>query len=285
MATTIQNNSVGNLSNMTGLDEAELAKRAEQMVDVKTGKISALSALDAALVEAQLGTSGANMDAFTAAGSASVNPHAIDDPTQAFTANQAMGGFAPEAPPPPSIGGPQATLEKAAKSGGSKMSGFCGGGNYSPPPPPPAAAPPPPPPPAVTSPETPKAPPPVGAAPPSEDQPSTGSNSSDRGTPAPVVAQSTGTKRAMMNGFLDGAGGSPGLPSAGAPTASTAPAAGPSTADVDEASSDLDSDSTNIQFEVLKMQMQKMQQGQDALSNVISAMADEAKTAINNVKA
>ena len=81
-----------------------------------------------------------------------------------------------------SIGGPQATLEKASKSGAKKVSGFCGGG--APPARPPPAAPPPP---AVSSPENAKAPP-VVAAPPARTSPAprrTRPRRSRRRSPAP----------------------------------------------------------------------------------------------------
>ena len=85
--------------------------------------------------------------------------------------------------------------------------------------------------------------------------------------------------RVRRSGFgLDGSGGAP----TGAPAAS---ASGPSAGQFASAASDLDGNSNNMKFEILKMQIQKMTQIQDAMSNVISTMSDQGMTAIRNAKA
>jgi hypothetical protein len=251
------------LSNMSGLSEAELQRRAESLVNVGTGKIDALSALDAAL--AGLTTlDKPSMESFTAAGSASLDVHAIDDPVQAYTQQKAMAGFAPEGVQAPSLGGPAAMLEKMGKSGASKMNGFCCECGC------------PPPKPAVSSPERGSSP--VAAAPqaPSRDQPS---------TPANTVAPSRATPQARRTGFgLDGSQGNPNDPNPSATPA--APSSGPSAADVQASQSQVDDiGSTDIQFEIIKNKMQQMSQIQDMMSNVVSSMHDQGMTAINNSKA
>ncbi len=263
--------SLNHLKNMTGLSEAELQRRAEQMVDVKTGKIAALSALDAALVQSSMGQT-ATMASFTAAGSASLDVHTIEDPAHAFTHSQPFAGFAPEPPPAPAIGGPQGQLEKASRAGGKKITGFCG--CHCPPPPPCEPEPPP-----VFSPEgganhvaTP--PPSQDATPPQTAAPA------PQTPPAPEVTPRAHITAQMRTGFgLDGAGGAP---NGDAPATSSQ---GPSAADLTGAKSDLDAGSSDMQFEILKMQIQRMSQVQDAMSNTINAMTEEGMTAIRNAKA
>ena len=273
-------NAVSNnaLSNMSGLSDAELQKRAQSLVDVKTGKISALSALDAALADATNVSGGqAAMANFTAAGSMSIDVHAIDDPLSAFNnGNKAMDGFAGEPPPPPQIGGPQAQLEKASKSGAKKMTGFCG---CCPPPAPPPA----PPPPAAVSPEKPS---PVAATPPAAAAPEAPA------VPAPARDQPTAptapgrvVPQGRRSGFgLDGSAGNPTTPNNTATTPSSS-TTGPTNADIVGAQSEVDSGSSDMQFEILKMQVNRMSQIQDMMSNVVGAMSDEAMGAIRNVKA
>jgi hypothetical protein len=251
---------------MSGLSEAELAKRAEQLVDVKTGRIDALSALDAALVAVSGGGQKATVDSFNALAAATASPHVIEEPSHQYTHGTPKAGFAPEPPQPPSIGGPAATLEKAGKAGASKMSGFCGG--ISQPPPPPAPPPPEPAKPQPFSPETPNAPTPQ-AAPLTQDVSSAPVAATP--TPARPTATSTGPSR---RGFIDSsAGGS--APKAGS--------SGPSKADIAAAQGSVDS--TNIQFEMIKMQVQKMAEVQNAMTNVLAAMQEQAMTAIRNSKA
>ena len=261
-------NNLANLSQMTGLSQAELAKRAEQLVDAKTGKVSALSALDAALAQALLG-SGPTMESFTAAGAASARPHTIDEPVQAFSHAQPMAGFAPEAPAPPSIGGPAALLEKAAKLGAGRISGFCGS-CYQPP--------------AVNAPEggnnggggvvvvSPPASQVSPPAPPASSSPPAVSPLGFATSSAPVSL--------AKKGF------------AGAPPATTGAAAGGqapsnSTIGTDTAAvqGQLDTGSMAIQFEVLKNQMARMAEMQNLITNTMSAMHEQAMTAIRNVKA
>lgn len=262
-----------NLAHMTGLSEAELQRRAEQLVDIKTGKIRGLSALDAALVDAAIADGKA--PAFQAV--ATADPHAIDEPTHAYTHGVPMAGFAPEAPQPPSIGGPLAQLERQAKTGAHKIEGFCGG--YAPPAPPPA-----PPPRAISNPESPSAPgspsapevpaPPAVTAPPPAAPPPPAAGDRPPATggrvgTGPLTTSSSGGAR---KGFVD-------APSAGGVHV------GPSSADTAAASGQVDSLSRDMQFELIKNEIQKMSQIQQAMSNVVSTMSDEAQVAIRNTKA
>lgn len=318
-------NNLGNLSQMTGLSQAELAKKAEALVDAKTGKISALAALEAALVDAA--TAGkANMESFTAAGSASANPHTIDEPLHEYTHGVPMDGFAPEPPAPPSIGGPAALLERAAKLGAGRVSGFCGGCYPPPPPAPPPpvspeapAAPPPSspesgnnaggevvlgptpssvesqtaPPPAPTAPTAPttSAPPPQSVAP---TAPAPTSPTSPSVVLAPPTAPAAPNKTrafsstvpapsARKGGFVQ-ATSTPGTAKSGAAAGSAGPS-GSLDVSAAAAQGDLDANSRNIQFELLKQQVQKMSEMQNLMSNVLSAMHEQGMTAIRNVKA
>ena len=280
--------SLGNLSQMTGMSPAELARRAEGLVDAKTGKIAALSALDAALV-ANTSTAGKSAaDAFAAMGAATANPHAIEEPSHVFTHGAPQGGYAPEPPAPPSIGGPLALLEKSAKSGASRMSGFCGG--CTPPaPPPPAEV-------LVVSPEGGGSAPAAGGCGP--DQPATVLATSDTtapfvATPAPPappaatpgvpvrtqrspLSNAAQALQGRMRGFEAGSAAPPG---AGGRVG------GPPASDQASLQGDLDANSRNMQFELIKNEIQKMTQLQNAVSNTLAAMHEQAMTAIRNAKA
>jgi hypothetical protein len=270
--------SLQNLSQMSGLSPAELARRAEQLVDAKTGKINVLSALDAALV------STANVQtSFAALGATTASPHVMDDPTHVYSHAEPMGGFAPEAPKPPQIGGPVAQLEKASREGQKRMQAFC----HSCCPPPAAEEPPPPPPgdrvgPGSSAPPAEATPPPAAATPPAATPPP------DRQAPQapaqpvrPLSSRPQATGR--MGGFLN--------PSAGAaPTAPVAPgsqqqAPSFSTPDAQAAQGQIDAASMNIQFEKIKMEIQRMTQHFNSVSNTLSAMHEQGMTAIRNVKA
>lgn len=314
-------NNLGNLSQMTGLSQAELAKKAEALVDTKTGKISALAALEAALVDAA-SAGKTNMESFTAAGSASPSPHAIDEPMHEYTHGVPMEGFAPEPPAAPSIGGPAALLERSAKLGAGRVSGFCGGCYPPPPAPPPPQttspeAPPPPPPsspesggnsgaevvvlggtppaaveaqaPPPPAPTAPTAPAPV--APPQSVAPTPPSPSSPVIVTRPVVPPTPTRPRAFMTAAPPTARGGFVQPSPTASNAKSGAAAGstgPSgSLDVSAAGAqgDIDANSRNIQFELLKQQVQKMSEMQNLMTNVLSAMHEQGMTAIRNVKA
>lgn len=268
--------SLNNLSQKTGLSSAELQKRAEGMVDVKTGKIPLLSALDAALVANTATASKSTSDAFAAMGAQTASPHTIDDPSHVFTHGAPQGGYAPEAPAPPSIGGPLALLEKAAKTGVSRMAGFCGSVQ----------------------------------PPPQEQQPlevaAEGNNNANVGgcdpAPAPLSvdggvaasgpatrtqpSQSVRPERPLLSptaqalqGRMRGFGGptptAPGGNLEGAPLTSRA----------NEVQNELDSTSRAIAFEKVKMEIQKMTELQNAISNVMATMHEQGMTAIRNAKA
>jgi hypothetical protein len=293
-------NNLSTLSQMTGLSQAELAQRAEQLVDQKTGKIHALSALDAALVDASTGSGKSTLEAFASLAAANQKPHAIEEPLQAFTHGLPMAGFAPEAPAPPSIGGPAAQLDRSAKDGARRVAGFCGGCQPPPAPPPPAvsspeggssgggdvvvsapeapSAPPATPPPAEAAP-LPAAPPPAAARPAAAPAPPAPAPP-PRSTPKPSFAPGqpaftpTGGLTSSRRGF---AGAAPGAPAA--PPPSFNPAASAAT------QSEIDSTSRNIQFELLKNQIQKMAEMQTLRSNILSSMHEQGMTAIRNVKA
>ncbi len=345
-----------NLSQMTGLSPAELQRRAEQMVDVKTGTINALKALDAALV-ANTSTQGkASSDAFAQLAVSSANPHAIDDPAHTFVHGAPQGGYASEPPAPPSIGGPLAQLEKAAKAGQKKISGFCGGGGdgggggggnvTAAATPPPAETPPPvetPPPPVVVSPEDGAATPPAGERPPTDNcPPATNVPTPPATSSAPDRAAAPTPLRARAPSQLPPAlrGGAVGSPVASAPTAPVdvapraslpVPAQGPTSAPRPQAlagaprnsgnstvrgelqgapvrgaaeeinkpgglpndaavqsaraQSDVDASSRNMQFEMIKNEIQKMTELQNAVSNTLATMHEQAMTAIRNTKA
>lgn len=266
--------SLNNLSQMTGMSPAELARRAEGLVDAKTGKIAALSALDAALV-ANIAGSGRNAaESFTAQGAQSANPHSIDDPAHTYTHGAPQGGYAPEPPAAPSIGGPLAQLEKAAKSGAQRMAGFCG--SYNPPreetPPAPlegggnaggcdpgaplAAQD------TVTPGSQTQSPPPAASTPPA------------RTSRVPVVSPAAQALQGRMRGF-------------GGPTP-TAPGGNLNASPLTQATQvqgELDATSRAIQFEKIKMEIQKMTELQNAISNVMATMHEQGMTAIRNAKA
>ena len=185
--------SIRNFSSMTGLSEAELAKRAEQMVDVKTGKIAALSALDAALVAAQAGGASTSFDSFQGAAAVTADPHAIEEPTHAYQHAKPAAGFAP------------ATNERANPNAHNVLDS----------------------------------------------------------------AAKTGQAKIAKSGLLDAV-----LAPGGIDPAALA-----------GASDQLQGDSRNIQFEMLKNEIQKMSQAMQAMSNTLNAMHEQAMTAIRNAKA
>ena len=55
-------------------------------------------------------------------------------------------------------------------------------------------------------------------------------------------------------------------------------------ADLGGAKTEADTSSRNIQFEQLKNEMQKLSQIQTLMSNVLSSIHENAKTAINNIR-
>jgi hypothetical protein len=119
--------SIGSLAQHTGLSEAELQRQAEQLVDVKTGKIRALSALDAALLVSQTGVNQGTAQSFEALAAASQQAHVMESPVQAFTRTasnaNALAGYAETPPekPTPNLG---QVLDRAGKVGTSRLGGL-----------------------------------------------------------------------------------------------------------------------------------------------------------------
>ena len=60
---------------------------------------------------------------------------------------------------------------------------------------------------------------------------------------------------------------------------------GPPASDQASLQGDLDANSRNMQFELIKNEIQKMTQLQNAVSNTLAAMHEQAMTAIRNAKA
>lgn len=82
------------LSSMSRLPEAELKQRLEQLKDPSTGKVRALSHLDAALVGATGGMKQTTIDAYDAMQARAQTSHVIEQPTQAFTRAAPAAGYA-----------------------------------------------------------------------------------------------------------------------------------------------------------------------------------------------
>ena len=89
------NNPMGVLSQMTNLPQAELSKAVQNLKDPKTGTISGLRQLDAALAAAGTGSAPTAAEAYTPAGSRSQTSHVIEDPAAAFTRTHVPTGYAP----------------------------------------------------------------------------------------------------------------------------------------------------------------------------------------------
>lgn len=123
MSTSIQS-----LSTFTGLSEAELARRAQDMV--ATGKLTGLKALDAALVQGSMSTNQGAAATMTAGGSQSAKPHVLEEPMSVL-AHKPVGatgdGFATAASvavPSLASASSAASLDKAAANGKAKATGF-----------------------------------------------------------------------------------------------------------------------------------------------------------------
>lgn len=82
------------LSSMSKLPEAELQKRLESLKDPRTGKVSALSTLDAALVGSAGGMKQTTIDAYDAMQARAQTSHVIEAPTQAYTRGAPATGYA-----------------------------------------------------------------------------------------------------------------------------------------------------------------------------------------------
>ena len=115
--------SVSTLAHMTGLSEAELARRAQDLV--ATGKIKGLSALDAALLAASTGMGG-TADPFSAGAAQSQKPHMLEEPAQSLSRANDQGFAMPPSVATPSLSSPSspAALDKAAATGSQKIKGF-----------------------------------------------------------------------------------------------------------------------------------------------------------------
>jgi hypothetical protein len=79
----------------------------------------------------------------------------------------------------------------------------------------------------------------------------------------------------------DNAAGDGGDPTTGGLTGQAVSAAAP---DATQAAQDGNSDSRNIQFEIIKNEIQKLSQMQQAMSNVLDTMNDQAMNAIRKIK-
>jgi hypothetical protein len=118
--------SIQNLSRLTGMSEAELARRAGEMA--QAGQIKSLTTLDAALLANTTGPSKATQDAFGAMAAGNQEPHALEEPAAIMTKAAATDeGFA--AGPAASAAGAQAMvspsmLDKAAAAGTARVQGF-----------------------------------------------------------------------------------------------------------------------------------------------------------------
>lgn len=82
------------LSSMSRLPEAELQRRLEQLKDPSTGKVRALSTLDAALVGSTGGMKQTTIDAYDAMQARAQTSHVIESPSQAFTRAAPAAGYA-----------------------------------------------------------------------------------------------------------------------------------------------------------------------------------------------
>lgn len=104
------------LSSMSKLPEAELQKRLEQLKDPRTGKVRALSTLDAALVGSAGGMKQTTIDAYDAMQARAQTSHVIEQPTQAFTRGAPASGYAAgdEVKNTPQLGNLLATAGKSA---------------------------------------------------------------------------------------------------------------------------------------------------------------------------
>ena len=117
----MSSSTVGNLSTMTGLTEAELARRADKLVD-SSGGIKSLSALDAVLLRAASGTNQQVVASFqTLSMTTAQDAHVIEDPSKAFQRDfAAQAGFSTaaleRATPQPG-----AVLDRGSKSGLAKI--------------------------------------------------------------------------------------------------------------------------------------------------------------------
>ncbi len=121
--------SVHTLSNMTGLSEAELQRRAQELVS--SGRIKGLTALEQQLVAQTTGPKQSTVEAFQAMGVGNAEPHCLEEPAQVLGLLQSDAGFAPaamtttagmSAPTSP------AALDAAAAAGHARLSGFFAAG-------------------------------------------------------------------------------------------------------------------------------------------------------------
>jgi hypothetical protein len=117
--------SVHTLSTMTGLSEAELQRRAQELVS--SGRIKGLTALEQQLVAQTTGPKQSTVEAFQAMGVGNAEPHALEEPAQVLGQLQTEGGFAPS--PKATTAGmtaqtSPAALDAAAAAGQARMTGF-----------------------------------------------------------------------------------------------------------------------------------------------------------------
>lgn len=116
------------LSSMSKLPEAELQKRLESLKDPRTGKVRALSTLDAALVGSAGGMKQTTIDAYDAMQARAQTSHVIEQPTQAYTRGTPASGYAQgdDVKPTPQLGNLLAGAGKEAAKR-AQSSGMLGG--------------------------------------------------------------------------------------------------------------------------------------------------------------
>ena len=117
------------LSSMSKLPEAELQRRLESLKDPRTGKVNALSTLDAALVGSAGGMKQTTIDAYDAMQARAQTSHVIEQPTQAYTRAAPAAGYAPgdDVKPTPQLGNLLASAGKEAAKR-AQSSGMLDGG-------------------------------------------------------------------------------------------------------------------------------------------------------------
>lgn len=104
------------LSSMSRLPEAELTRRIAELKDPSTGKVKALSTLDAALVQSAGGMKQSTLAAYDSLSTRAQTSHVIEEPAQAFTRTQSQAGYAegPVEKPSPQL---KNVLDAAGKAG------------------------------------------------------------------------------------------------------------------------------------------------------------------------
>jgi hypothetical protein len=117
--------SIQGLSSFTGMSEVELAKRAQELVS--SGKVQALSLLDAQLLASMGAGNLSAQDQISAAAAQTQQPHVLEEPAITMTRTSTTGGFATaqaQATPDLAAANSPAQLDKAAQAAGTKMTGF-----------------------------------------------------------------------------------------------------------------------------------------------------------------